>query len=113
MPTLRREIFALLSQRFRTMQNHIVTLGKQTAQERVAAFLVMLFETVGANSLEPFEIPMSRQDVADYLALRIETISRVMTVLTQEHFIAMSDSHKIAVNNVDALRFLSRRIDRD
>ena len=112
-PSLRKEVLALLSRRIRMMQSHILALGNQTAQARVAAFLVMLFEDFGKDSQEPFEIPMSRRDIADYLALRIETVCRVIAHLRRERFIAVNNRHEFVVNNVEALRLLSKGTDRD
>ena len=61
----------------RRSRDHVLTLGRRSASERVATFLVDLAERIGEG--ESVELPMSRQDIADYLGLTIETVSRTLT----------------------------------
>ena len=68
-------------------RGHVLTLGRRSAAERLATFLVELaerLETVGG-----VDLPMSRQDMADYLGLTIETVSRTLTQLQAEGVIAL------------------------
>ena len=58
-------------------QDHALSLGRRSAIERVARFLIGLAGRMG--SLDTVSLPMSRQDVADYLGLTIETVSRTLT----------------------------------
>jgi CRP/FNR family nitrogen fixation transcriptional regulator len=58
-------------------QDHAVTLGRRSASERLANFLVDMAARLGGG--ETLELPMSRQDIADYIGLTIETISRTLT----------------------------------
>ena len=64
-------------------REHMVLLGRRSAEEKVATFLVCwrdrLARQNGASSILP--LPMSRQDIADYLGLTIETVSRTFTKL--------------------------------
>lgn len=63
-------------------RDHIVLLGKTSADERVFAFLKMIAGRTGHGlDGEAFYLPMSRQDMADYLGLRMETLSRTLTAL--------------------------------
>lgn len=59
-------------------QDHIVILGKQNAEERVMTFLRMLAKETRRDEIY---LSMSRQDIADYLGLRLETLSRTLTKL--------------------------------
>ena len=64
----------------------MLLLGRRSAEEKVAAFLLNLqsrYGRIGAMSVT-VPLPMSRQDIADYLGLTIETVSRTMTRLARE-----------------------------
>ncbi|MEM9422162.1 MAG: cyclic nucleotide-binding domain-containing protein, partial [Pseudomonadota bacterium] len=63
-------------------QDHIVLLGKASAEERVMSFLKMVApKTEERPGADRFYLPMSRQDIADYLGLRMETLSRTLSKL--------------------------------
>ena len=81
-------------------QDHIMLLIK-TAQERVAGFLLEMAAR-GASTGE-IELPMSRQDIADYLGLTIETVSRTLTQLEKSAAIAVPTSRRIVLRNRAAL----------
>ncbi|RVN63665.1 transcriptional regulator, partial [Sinorhizobium meliloti] len=74
------------------------------AVERIAAFLVDLCERQGGG--RQLRLPMSRQDIADYLGLTIETVSRVVTKLKERSLIALRDARTIDIMKPDALRSL-------
>lgn len=69
-------------------QEHVLTLGRRSASERIATLLVELVERLGAPDRE-LELPMSRLDIADYLGLTIETVSRVFTQLQADGVIRL------------------------
>jgi CRP-like cAMP-binding protein len=85
-------------------QNHIMLLIK-TAQERVAGFLLEMAERAQART--EVDLPMSRQDIADYLGLTIETVSRTLTHLENSAAIALPTSRRIVLRNRAALRQLN------
>ena len=105
-PNLRNRLFQILSQRVCDIQNHLTIVGRQTAKERVAAFLLLLSERLGAGG-ETFDVPMNRQDIADYLSLTMETVSRTLSRLKAARIIAIPDLHRLELRDVDALRALS------
>jgi CRP/FNR family transcriptional regulator len=80
-PDLLRRINELAVKELGQAQNHIVLLGRRSAEEKVATFLVgwrnRMAELPGPPHTLP--LPMSRQDIADYLGLTIETVSRTFT----------------------------------
>jgi CRP/FNR family nitrogen fixation transcriptional regulator len=85
-------------------QDHIMLLVK-TAQERVAAFLLEMADRVQRCS--EVDLPMSRQDIADYLGLTIETVSRTLTNLESTAAIALPTSRRIILCDRRALSRLN------
>jgi CRP/FNR family transcriptional regulator, nitrogen fixation regulation protein len=82
-------------------QSHMLLLGRKNAQERIAAFLM---EMAGRQDSDgSVELPMSRQDIADYLGLTIETVSRTLTQLERDGVISMPISRHIVFNDAAAL----------
>jgi len=98
------ELFQLTSRELRRMQDRILLLVK-SAQERVASFLLEMAERVCANNI--VELPMSRQDIADYLGLTIETVSRTLTGLETAAAIEVPSSRRIVLRNRSALNRLN------
>ena len=87
-----RQLWAVTGRELQRVQEHILLLIK-SAQERVAGFLLeMAQRTPGAETIE---LPMSRQDIADYLGLTIETVSRTMTQLEEAATISLPTSRRI------------------
>jgi CRP/FNR family transcriptional regulator, anaerobic regulatory protein len=85
-PHLLRRIHEFAARELSEAQEQMVLLGRRTAEEKVASFLVTwrdrLAQIGPANAITP--LPMSRQDIADYLGLTIETVSRTFTKLERD-----------------------------
>jgi CRP/FNR family nitrogen fixation transcriptional regulator len=94
-----QQLFALTGREFCRVQDRILLLIK-SAQERVGSFLLEMAERASANVVE---LPMSRQDIADYLGLTIETVSRTLTALETAAAIEVSTSRRIVLRNRGAL----------
>jgi len=95
-----KQLFNLTGRELCRVQDRILLLIK-SAQERVASFLLEMAERVsGDNSIE---LPMSRQDIADYLGLTIETVSRTLTSLEGAAAIEVPSSRRIVLRNRLAL----------
>lgn len=94
------ELFVLTSRQLQCMQGRIMLLAK-SAQERVATFLVEMAERSPASNT--IELPMSRQNIADYLGLTIETVSRTLTCLQCTSMIDVPTSRRIVLRNRSAL----------
>jgi len=86
------------------VQDRVLLLVK-SAQERVASFLLEMAERACAGNV--VELPMSRQDIADYLGLTIETISRTLTGLESAAAIEVPTSRRIVLRNRSALSRLN------
>ena len=91
-----QQLLALTARELARMQHHIMLLIK-SAQERVAGFLLEMADRVHVRN--EIELPMSRQDIADYLGLTIETVSRTLTQLENAAAIALPTSRHIVLRN--------------
>lgn len=99
-----QELWALTGCELQRTQGHLMLLVK-TAQERVAGFLLEMASRV--NAAREFDLPMSRQDIADYLGLTIETVSRIFTGLEGSAAIALPTSRHVVLRDPSALRTLN------
>jgi CRP/FNR family nitrogen fixation transcriptional regulator len=82
-------------------QEHMLVLGRKNAQERIATFLLEMARRLSKQGA--VELPMPRQDIADYLGLTIETVSRTLTQLERDGVIAMPASRRIVLRNQTTL----------
>jgi CRP/FNR family transcriptional regulator, nitrogen fixation regulation protein len=103
-PSIARELFVLTSRELMRMHKRLLLLIK-SAQERVASFLLEMAERVPSNP--DIELPMSRQDIADYLGMTIETVSRTFTALEAAATIEVPSSRHIVLRNRPALNRLN------
>mgnify|MGYP003349517129 FL=1 len=95
-----RQLWALTSNELRRLQDHVLALIK-TAKERVVGFLLeMARRTPSGNRID---LPMSRQDIADYLGLTIETVSRTLTQLESSSAIALPNARCFELRDRAAL----------
>jgi CRP/FNR family transcriptional regulator, nitrogen fixation regulation protein len=95
------QLWAEAMQHLQRAQEHMLLLGRKSAQERIAAFLL---DMAGCLSRQgAVELPMSRQDIADYLGLTIETVSRTLTQLERDGIIAIPVSRRILLRDPAAL----------
>ena len=88
----------------------LMTLGRKTAQERVASFLALIATHADPAPLEErqvrFDLPLKRQDIADFLGLTIETVSRQLTELRKIGVIEFINTRSIVVPDLQRLRSL-------
>lgn len=98
------ELWAFTGRELRRAQEHMRVYVK-TAPQRVASFLLEMSRRLSAS--DAIELPMSRQDIADYLGLTIETVSRTMTHLASEQAIALPTARRIVLRNAGMLRRLN------
>ena len=95
-----QQLFALTGRELHRVQDRILLLI-ESARERVASFLLEMAERASGNVID---LPMSRQDIADYLGLSLETVSRTLTSLETAAAIEVSTSRRIVLRNCTALR---------
>ncbi|SEP18001.1 CRP/FNR family transcriptional regulator, nitrogen fixation regulation protein [Rhodospirillales bacterium URHD0017] len=87
-------------------QDHMLLLGRKTAQEKMATFLLDMAERLSKDD-EHFELPMQRSDIADHLGLTIETVSRTLTQFARSGLIRLLPAGRsIGLCNKMALRGL-------
>ena len=99
-----RAIWEATRRELERAQEHLLVLGRKTACEKVASFLMDLAEREGS---EPISLPMGRQDMADYLGLTIETVSRMLTQLQGASVVEFDGCRRFRVKRWDALERLA------
>ncbi|MEC9375214.1 MAG: helix-turn-helix domain-containing protein [Pseudomonadota bacterium] len=108
---------AFLNMVFRVLENSldlIYSLGQRSALERLAVFLLYLRNRKmisrqledSSKELESITLPMSRQDIGDFLGLKKETVSRSFTQLDQKNLIRRKNNRNVKIINLDELREL-------
>jgi CRP/FNR family nitrogen fixation transcriptional regulator len=90
------QLWTITARELERAQQHFLALIK-TAEERVVGFLLDMASRVSGSNR--FELPMSRQDIADYLGLTIETVSRTMTHLESAAAIELPTSRCVVLRN--------------
>lgn len=90
--------------RLKKMQRHLIQIGRKSAIERVAAVLSQFARQADD---EIVDLPMSRQDIADYLGLTIETVSRMISQLQASKVIRLTALRQVRICDPHALRQLA------
>lgn len=101
-PNVARKLRELSLRRLRSGREHMVLLGRKTASERIASFLLEMVARSSNGVVSTIELPMSRADMGDYLGLTIETVCRRLTRLRVDGTIAINGT-TIAIRNRTAL----------
>jgi CRP/FNR family nitrogen fixation transcriptional regulator len=97
------ELWSLTAGKLRHAEDHLLLLGRKTALERVAAFLVEMDGRMKGDGSLP--LPMRRRDIADYLGLTLETVSRALSALHDNGIIGFSGgARQIVIRNRNRLR---------
>lgn len=92
-------------------RERLVLLGRMTAQERVASFLLDLTERIAAirNGIAVLDLPMSRREIADSLGLTIETVSRQLSQLREHGILQTNGRSELVILDLDQLCRLASR----
>ena len=104
-PKLSKELMNMATRELSLMQERLADMGRLSARERIINFFLGISAQRKKIGLEenPISLPMSRSDIADYLGLTVETISREITKLKSEKIINMINSRQVFLNNKDTL----------
>jgi CRP/FNR family transcriptional regulator, anaerobic regulatory protein len=110
-PRLQRRLFEIANDELVAAQDQMLLLGRKTALEKISSFLLRLSEreqrrgaVPGPVELPQVELPMTRGDIADYLGLTIETVSRTLSQLKNDSLITQNSLTEIELTNIGALQ---------
>lgn len=104
-PVLRQEILSISSNNLTTAQKMLMFIGKRPVEERLAMFLLSISQRFKARGLSEsrFQLPMSRHDIANYLCMAPETISRQFKKLQDQGLVSIRN-RDVTINDSAALR---------
>ena len=107
-PELQEQLFRTTCSQLADAQTLITALTKKSASEKIAYFLVSLAQRQhrDGNDID-IRLPMSRRDIADYLGLTIETVSRRLTALKSEGVISLPNRDTVHINRFDDLQAMA------
>lgn len=108
-PHLERRLYVLAAHELAATRQQVLRLGRKSATERMASFLLMLASHTcpgpcGNGDGRMLMLPMSRTDIADYLGLRIETVSRELSHLKADKIIRLVSTQQIEILDEARLR---------
>lgn len=106
LPALERRFLGVAMNELATAQDQMLLLGRKSAKEKVASFLLMLSKRAGerGQAKNPIFMPMTRSDLGDYLGLTMETVSRTISQLKAARLISLQAGHKLRLEDPDALQ---------
>jgi CRP/FNR family transcriptional regulator len=99
-PPMERELYRMAAHELGSAHRQMVLLGRKTATERLASFLVALG---GEGPKDLLRLPMSRSDIADYLGLTKETVSRVLSGFRRDRLIRLRAMDEVEILDREAL----------
>ena len=100
-----RDLLSLTMVGLRQTQEHLLLLGRKNALERVAAFLLDMAKRTKAGSV--VELAMARHDIADYLGLTLETVSRMLAELKDLGAIKLEGARRVHLLDTERLAAMS------
>lgn len=108
-PDLGHKLFQMATSELADMQDCYVMLGRKSAVEKIASFLLGLARRYENHDVDAiaFDLPMTRSDIADFLGLTIETVSRNFTKLKMNGVIDLPQSSRVIVRDMVRLEELS------
>src|SRR6201993_2323001 len=97
-----RKLWAMTAGELRHAEDHMLLLGRKTAMERVANFLLEMDRRLAVAGM--MALPMCRRDIGDYLGLTLETVSRALSQLHAQGVLGFSGARQIVLRNRQRLR---------
>ena len=117
--SLERRLLEMTLDELDAARDWMLLLGRKSAREKVASFLMILarraalLEKRSAKDTAPFEIPLSREAISEYLGLTIETVSRQLTALRKDGIIVLQGARSVSVTDFSALAELAGQHEED
>jgi CRP-like cAMP-binding protein len=102
-PAIAREIREMAFESVSRLQEQVFILGRTTALKKVGSFLLKLSERLSDGIADRIVLPMSRYDIADYLGLSVETVSRCLTGLKERGIIKLTGPRRVTIVDREAL----------
>jgi CRP/FNR family transcriptional regulator len=102
---MERELYRIAAHELASAHQQMVLLGRKTATERLASFLVVL---AGRGASRFVRLPMSRSDIADYLGLTKETVSRVLSAFRRDRLIRLQAIDEVEILEREGLEDVAR-----
>jgi CRP/FNR family transcriptional regulator len=108
-PAMEKRLLTMASNELVNVQEQMLLLGRKSAREKLTSFLLSLSQRAVRRGQpdNPVMLPMSRTDIADYLGLTTETVSRTFTVLKTSGAIRLLNNERVELKDLDRLRELS------
>ena len=100
-----RRLWSMTAGDLQRAENHMLLLGRKTALERVAAFLLEMDHRLSAAAM--MALPMCRRDIGDYLGLTLETVSRALSELHERGILDFSGARQIVLRNRQRLHTMN------
>jgi CRP/FNR family transcriptional regulator, nitrogen fixation regulation protein len=91
------QLWTMTAGDLRHAEDHMLLLGRKTALERVATFLLEMDRRLAKAGM--MALPMCRRDIGDYLGLTLETVSRALSQLSDEGILVFSSARQIVLRN--------------
>lgn len=109
-PHIARRLLDMTLDELDAAREWMLILGRKTARERIASFLAILARREAALQVRPprgevaIDLPLTREDIADYLGLTLETVSRQMSALKRDGLIALVGKRGVTIPDLQALQ---------
>ncbi len=109
MPSLERRLLSIASNELKAAQDQMLLLGRKSAEEKISTFIRYWCRRSRQNC-EPgcvIDLPMNRTDIADYLGLTTETVSRTLSRFAKDGLLAIPSPHKVQIRRPDLIEELA------